>query len=202
MKKFTWQLTLLCILSTNCFADSGWLFQPLYTQGTNDPTQTSTAGNKGSLYFNNTSSKQVYIKLDDYPTTNWLPITQYTTPFFVTCTANSATATTVVHCLPTVSVGAAQVSYLSQFHAQVNGSTGWTTTTSCAVQDTTGAVFLSITNLSANAYLTPSSPSATRSNAYSLGAGSTPGAGLDLVCSANGSGSPLVVTLFGVIQNP
>ncbi len=195
---------LFLLLAMPVFADTGWLFQPLYTQGQNNPSQTVTAGHVGTLYFNNSQSpSQVYIKTDDYPSTNWVPITNYATPYMVTCTANSATATNIVSCLPAASVAAGQVALVQGIHAQVNGSTNWNSTaTSCTLQDSTNAVpFISITGLSANVYYSGTSTNATRSPAYYLGQGATPGAGLNLTCSANGTGSPLVMTVFGVIQN-
>lgn len=196
------KILLSLVLSLSCFADTGWLFQPLYSQGSNNPTQTVTAGHVGTLYFNNASQTpgQAFLKMDDYPSTNWVPIASTVSNYFVTCTANAATATTPVHCLPSSNLIAGQKAYLEGFHAQVNGGTTWVSGPSCQIQDTTGTAFVSITSLTANTYFSGSSTNTTRSAPYYLGSGGAATAGLDLVCTANGAGSPLVFTLFGVVK--
>lgn len=196
-------ILLALLLTANCFADTGWLFQPYYTKGTNNPSQTATAGNQGQLYFNNSSTpNQVFIKTDDFVSTNWVPVTSPSTAFLATCTQTAATATTITHCLPSAQVPTGQHVVLTEFHADVNGATAWSSEPSCVIQDTTTLPFITITSLTANAYLTGSSTGTTRSAAYYLGSGAVAGAGLDVVCNANGAGSPLVFTLFGVIKNP
>lgn len=185
-------------------SDTGWLFQPLYTQGTDNPTNTAKAGNKGSLYFNKTN-KSVFMKMDDFVTTNWFALTGGNipqSPYYRACTITSAAASVAVHCLAAGDVGTLQVPYLYGFHGKVNGGTNWATTVGCALKDTTGVTYASIatTAMTGNAFIVTNTSGVTLSSPLSLGTGGTAGAGIDVVCDQAGTGSDFVLTLEGYLQ--
>lgn len=119
-----------------------------------------------------------------------------------TCTITSAAAATPVTCLSDGSVGT-KTAYLMGWRALVNGGTAWGTTTSCSIKDSSGLAIpfieVPVSLLGSNAYVVDSA-SVTHSAAYSLNQGSTPSRGLVLVCDADGTGSDLVVTMYGSIK--
>lgn len=122
--------------------------------------------------------------------------------FTRTCTITSAAAATPVTCLADAAVGS-KTAYLMGWRAVVNGATAWATTTSCSIKDSSGLavpfIEVPVSLLGGNAYVVDSA-AVTHSAAYSLNQGSTPSRGLVLVCDADGTGSDLVVTMYGSIK--
>ena len=120
-----------------------------------------------------------------------------------TCTISSSAAATPVTCLSDGSVGS-KSAYLMGWRMKVNGATAWATTASCAVKDTSGLavpfVTVPVAALTGNAFVSDHTSGVTQSDAYALNVGSTTSRGLVLVCDANGTGSDLVVTLYGSIK--
>lgn len=209
------------LVTLNVFADTGWLFQPYYTQGTNNPTNTATAGNKGTLYFNtNASPNTVFMKTDDFVSTNWFSLLPAASPAITgtptvnggkatdvyysrTCQITSAAAATPIHCLLAADIGAAQKPFITGFKAKVNGSTSWATTTICTLKDSSAAttfVTIAVAAMTGNAYIVSSTANVTLGNAFALGTGGTVANGVDLACDANGTGSTMVVTIEGFLN--
>ncbi|TXH42064.1 MAG: hypothetical protein E6Q97_36255 [Desulfurellales bacterium] len=122
--------------------------------------------------------------------------------FSRTCTLTSAAAATPVNCLTDADVPATKRAYLMGWHAKVNGATPWATTANCWIQDTGGTsnifVTMAVAALTANAFVSDLSANVTQQSPYSLNQGGTLGLGLEVACNANGTGSNLVVTVFGV----
>jgi hypothetical protein len=122
--------------------------------------------------------------------------------FFETVTITSASAATPVNILPDARVGAGRKVYLEYFIARVNGTTVWGTTSTVKVQDTSSVdlVTLAVAGLTSQARLVPASANVTLEDAYSLGTGCTAGKGIQVKGDVNGTGSPLVITVKGVIR--
>ena len=124
--------------------------------------------------------------------------------FSRTCTITSAAAITPVNCLSNSDVPAAKKPYLMGWHAKVNGATPWATTANCWVQDTSGTsnyfVTMAVAALTANAFVADLSANVTQQAPYARNVGGTADLGLEIACDANGTGSDLVVTVFGVIK--
>lgn len=125
-------------------------------------------------------------------------------PFSATATLTSAAAATPVAVLADVAVGAGKKVYITGFVASVNGSTEWGTATKVTLQDSNGAPVeffeLAAASLIANAELRPGSEGVTAGAAYLLGTGGTTAKGLELVADDDGTGSNLVVTVWGFIK--
>lgn len=125
-------------------------------------------------------------------------------PFVRTCTITSAAAATPITCLADASVPSGKKAYLAGWHAKVSGATAWATTASCAVKDTSGAatpfVTLAVAALTGNAFVADHSSSVTQEASYARNLGTAAGKGLVIVCDANGTGSDLVVTVYGVVK--
>jgi len=122
--------------------------------------------------------------------------------FSRTCTITSAAAATPVNCLSDGSVPATKKAYLLGWHAKVSGATNWATTATCTLRDTSAVSFvvMAVAALTGNAFVGDHSANITQSSAYALNSGGTADKGLEIVCSANGTGSDLVVTIYGVIK--
>jgi hypothetical protein len=125
-------------------------------------------------------------------------------PYMRTCTITSAAAATPITCLSDASVPPTQKAYLAGWHAKVNGATAWATTASCAIKDTSGAatpfVTLAVAALTGNAFIADHSSNVTQEASYARNLGTAADKGFVLVCDANGTGSDLVVTIYGVIK--
>ena len=125
-------------------------------------------------------------------------------PFVRTCTLSSAAAATAVTCLTDAAVGTGKKAYLAGWHAKVSGGTAWDTTASCAIKDTSGAatpfVTLAVAALTGNAFIADHSSNVTQEASYARNLGTAADKGFVLVCDANGTGSDLVVTIYGVIK--
>lgn len=125
-------------------------------------------------------------------------------PFTATATLTSAAAATAVSLLADAAVPAGKKLYIVSYLVKVNGATDWATTTSVKIQDTNGTpvdfVTLTASTLDGNELHGPFSDSATIESAMALGTGGTAAKGLRVVGNANGTGSNLVVTVFGFIK--
>lgn len=126
-------------------------------------------------------------------------------PFRATATITSAAAATAVSLLAASLVPADKRVYLEGYIAKVDGATDWGTTTSVKIQDTAGTpvdfVTLTASALDGNEVHGPWSDSATLEDAFAKGSGGTLGKGLQLKGNANGTGSNLVVTVWGKIAD-
>lgn len=124
--------------------------------------------------------------------------------FVRTATISSATAATAVTLLSAADVSTS-TPYITHFHAKVNGSTPWATTSSCSIQDDAGSpvslVDIPVAAMTANAFITENS-GVTLNDPYVLGTGLTATQAVKLKCDANGTGSDLVVTISGALRAP
>lgn len=124
--------------------------------------------------------------------------------FSRTCTLTSAAAITPVNCLSNADVPSGKKPYLMGWRAKVNGATAWATTATCWIQDTGGTsnyfVTMAVAALTANAFVADLSANVTQQAPYARNVGGTADLGLEIACDANGTGSDLVVTIFGVIK--
>lgn len=120
-----------------------------------------------------------------------------------TCTITSAAAATPVTCLSDGAVGS-KTAFVMGWRGKVNGATAWATTATCAIKDSSGLavpfVTVPVAAMTGNAFVSDNSAGVTQSAAYSLNQGGSATRGLVLVCDANGTGSDLVVTVFGAIK--
>lgn len=125
-------------------------------------------------------------------------------PFHTTVTLTSAAAATPVSALADGAVPAGKKVYVTGYFVKVNGATDWATTTSVKIQDTAGTpvdfVTLLASALDGNEFHSLLSDSATIESAMALGTGGTAAKGLQVVGNANGTGSSLVITIFGFIK--
>jgi len=124
--------------------------------------------------------------------------------FSRTCTLTSAAAATPVTCLSDADVPAMKSAYLMGWHAKVNGATAWATTATVSIKDTGGLavpfVTVAVAALTGNAFVDDGSANVTQNHAYALNQGSTADKGLVVVGDANGTGSSVVLTIYGVIK--
>lgn len=131
--------------------------------------------------------------------------------FHETVTLTSAAAATAVNIIPDARVGSGRKVYLMGGVANVNGATPWGTTASIAIEDTAGVEFVVLagtiaTTLAANTtrfFNTDNAGSgnaAQTQDAFDIGSGGTAGSGLQVKGDANGTGSDLKVTVWGVIK--
>lgn len=125
-------------------------------------------------------------------------------PFKRTVTLTSAAAATAVTIIPDSLVYGGKKVYIEKAYANVNGSTAWGTTATVAIQDTAGSPVAGITyavaGLTANATLQESAAAnVTLGTAVSQGAGFTASKGIVVKGNANGTGSDLIVTVYGFI---
>lgn len=124
--------------------------------------------------------------------------------FSVSGTLTSAAAGTAVHLIADALVGAAKKCYIAGFRAKVNGATPWATTATVSIQDTAGSpvsfVDIAVAAMTANALIIEPSSNITLNDPFILGTGGTAAKGIDVKGNANGTGSDLVVTIWGVIK--
>ena len=125
-------------------------------------------------------------------------------PFHVTATLTSAAAATAVNLLPAASVRADKKVYVTGFTAFVNGATDWATTATVKIQDThttpVDFITLDATALDGNEIHHLGSDSVTVEAAVKSGTGGTADKGLQVKGDANGTGSNLIVTVWGFIK--
>jgi len=120
-------------------------------------------------------------------------------PFKATATLTSTAGATEVVLLADAKVPAEKKVYLHSIFASVDGETEWTGVIEVLVKDSAdveGASF-AVADLIANANLTIAD--ATLADPIAQGAGFTAEKGLEIVADANGTGSNLIVTVFGYI---
>lgn len=120
-------------------------------------------------------------------------------PFKATATLKSTTGATEVVLLADAKVPAGKKVYLHSIFASVDGTTEWAAVTKVSVKDSAdveGASF-AVGDLIANANLTIAD--ATLADPIAQGVGFTAEKGLEIVADANGTGSDLIVTVFGYI---
>ena len=122
--------------------------------------------------------------------------------FKKTATLSSAAAATPVHVLTDAEVGAGKKAYVSQVFFSVDGGTNWATTATISLRDTAGSPVVGCTvatsALTGNAMVQLAD--ATLLAPIADGVGFTTAKGLDIVGNANGTGSNLLVTVFGCIM--
>lgn len=124
-------------------------------------------------------------------------------PWFARTTFSSAAATMAVDILPDDDVPTGKKVILQGFILKVNGGTLWATTTEVKIQDKAGSpndfVTIAVAALAANATVFPSSADVTLENPMALGTGGSDGKGLQIVGDANGTGSNIVISAWGVL---
>jgi hypothetical protein len=124
--------------------------------------------------------------------------------FKKTATLTSAAAATPVHLLTDAEVGAGKKAYVAQVFFSVDGGVNWATTATVALQDTAGTPVVGCTaavaGLVANAMITLTNTNVTLAAPIADGVGFTTAKGLDIAGNANGTGSNLLVTVFGCIM--
>lgn len=122
-----------------------------------------------------------------------------------TVTLTSAAAATPVAVFTDDEVGSVNKFYLLGYVAKVDGATDWATTATVKVQDTNGTpvdfVTLTASALDGDEAHGPWSDSATLEDAFSEGTGGTTGKGVQIVGDANGTGSDLKVTVWGIVKS-
>jgi len=116
----------------------------------------------------------------------------------------SADAATPVHLLTDAEVGAGKKAYVSKVYLSVNGAVDWGTTATVTLQDTAGSPVVGLTaavaGLTGNAMIDEGDTNVTLAAPIADGAGFTAAKGLDIAGNANGTGSDLLVTVFGCIM--
>ena len=131
--------------------------------------------------------------------------------FYETVTLTSAAAATAVNIIPAARVGYNRKIYLMGGLAHVDGATPWGTTASVTIEGTDGTDFVVFagtiaTTLAANTTRffgtdnAGSGNAAQTQDAFDNGTGGTAAAGLQVKGDANGTGSDLKVTVWGVIK--
>lgn len=131
--------------------------------------------------------------------------------FYETVTLTSAAANVAVNIIPDARVGTGRKVYMMGGMATVSGGTVWGTVATVTVEDTAGVDFVVLggtiaTTLAANQTRFFSTDNANSGNAaqtaaaFDNGTGGTAGKGLQVVADAAGTGSDLLVTVWGVIK--
>lgn len=124
--------------------------------------------------------------------------------FKKTATLTSAAAATPVHILTDADVGSGKRAYVSKIYFSVDGGTAWATTANVTLRDTAGTPVVGATvdvaGLIANAMIDEGNTNVTLAAPIANGAGFTAGKGLDIVGDKVGTGSNLIVTVFGCIM--
>lgn len=124
--------------------------------------------------------------------------------FKKTAKLTSAAAATPVHLLTDAEVGAGKKVYASKVFMSVDGAVNWGTTATVTLQDTAASPVVGLTaavaGLTANAMIDEGDTNVTLAAPIADGAGFTAAKGLDIAGNANGTGSDLIVTVFGCIM--
>ena len=122
--------------------------------------------------------------------------------FKKTAKLTSAAATTPVHLLTDAEVGSGNKAYASKIYFSVDGDTKWAATANVTLQDTAAVVgaTVAVAGLIGNAMIDEGNSNVTLGEAIADGDGFTAGKGLDIVGDAIGTGSDLIVTVFGCIM--
>jgi len=125
--------------------------------------------------------------------------------FHETVTLTSAAAATAVNIIPDARVGPSRKVYVMGWVSKVSGATNWATTATITIEDTSAVAFSTITvnaaTTNGNVVAGPFSNSNVALNdPMAIGSGGTAAKGLQLKGDANGTGSDLKVTVWGVIK--
>lgn len=114
----------------------------------------------------------------------------------------SAAAATPVPLLTDAEVGAGKKAYVSKIYFSVDGETDWATTANVTLQDTEAVVGATavVAGLVGNAMIDEGDTNVTLAAPVADGDGFTTAKGLDIAGDANGTGSDLIVTVFGCIM--
>lgn len=124
--------------------------------------------------------------------------------FKKTATLTSAAAATPVHLLTDAEVGSGKKAYVSKIFFSVDGGTNWATTSAVTLQDTAASpvvgATVAVAGLTGNAMIDEGNSNVTLAAPVADGVGFTTGKGLDIAGNANGTGSNLLVTVFGCIM--
>lgn len=126
--------------------------------------------------------------------------------FYETATITSAAAATPVNIIPDARVGTGRKVYLQGYVTKVDGATNWATTGNLKIQDTNGTPvdFVTITvnaaTTNGNVETVVGMSNVAMEDAYSEGSGGTAGKGLQVVGDANGTGSDMKFTVWGLIK--
>lgn len=124
--------------------------------------------------------------------------------FHKTVTLTSADAATAVEIISNEAVGTGRKVYLQGYLLKVDGATDWGTTATVKIQDKNAVavdfVTLDASMLDGNEKHGPWSDSATIEDAFAEGTGGTAAKGLQVKGNANGTGSDIKLTVWGVIQ--
>ena len=114
----------------------------------------------------------------------------------------STDAATPVPLLTDEEVGTGKKAYVSKIYFSVDGDDKWETTANVTLQDTEAVVgaTVGVAGLIANAMIDEGDTNVTLAAPIADGAGFTEAKGLDIVGDADGTGSDLIVTVFGCIM--
>jgi len=124
--------------------------------------------------------------------------------FKKTATLTSADAADPVHLLADEEVGAGEKVYVSKIYFSVDGATEWETTATVTLQDTADTPVVGATadvaGLTANAMIDEGDTNVTLAAPVADGDGFTAAKGLDIAGNDDGTGSDLIVTVFGCVM--
>lgn len=117
---------------------------------------------------------------------------------------SSTDAATPVHLLTDDDVGEGKKAYVSKIYFSVDGGTAWATTTNVTLQDTAAipvvGATVAVAGLTADAMFDEGDTKVALAAPIADGDGFTTAKGLDIAGDANGTGSDLIVTVFGCIM--
>lgn len=122
-----------------------------------------------------------------------------------TATLTSAAAVTPVNIITDAQVGTGKKFYPLGFLIRVNGTTVWATTANVKIQDTNGTpvdfatILVALLTSQARVGDEPKA-NLTLENAMANGTGGTSGKGVQVVGDANGTGSDIFVTVWGIVR--
>lgn len=121
-----------------------------------------------------------------------------------TATLTSAAGSTPVEIVADATVGAGRAFYLCGWRAVVNGGTLWGTVTNVYIKDNAGSpvtlVDIPVAALGANAIVGELTANVALGTPVITGAGATTAKGLNIVANATGTGSDLIVTVWGLVK--
>lgn len=121
-------------------------------------------------------------------------------------TLTSAAAATAVNIIPDARVGTGRKFYMTGYISRVNGATNWATTANIKIQDTNGTpvdfitIAVNAASTNGNIRTVPGNAQVTLENAFANGTGGTAAKGLQIKGDANGTGSDMIITAWGVIK--
>lgn len=123
---------------------------------------------------------------------------------FAKATLTSAAAATPVELIADSVVGAGRAFYLCGWRAVVSGGTPWGTVTNVYIKDSAGSpvtqVDIPVAVLGANAIVGELSANVALGAGVIAGTGATTAKGLTISANANGTGSDLIVSVWGLVK--